>query len=353
MSIRTSGDDSVAAIVVTYNRKQLLAECIDVLLAQSYPVDRIYIVNNCSTDGTVDMLRDKGYLSDNRIQLLSLRRNVGGAGGFYMGMKTATQTDDACKYLWIMDDDAIPERDALEELIHAADRLGGNTGSLVAESTVSSKVQEAGGGVTQDSSAAKPAHAFSFLASSVHGINGEPMNVPNLMTRKSGNGYKDWYRHLGDGMVEIRDATFVSLLIPTDAVRTCGLPCKEYFIWGDDSEYTMRLIRHYGKAYMVGASRICHKREGAVGLDIRLETSPDRIRLYRYFFRNNIINRYIYESRLELLRFTLSGVRDALMSLVTEHGLLKAVTVARGMAAAVRDCGRVRSYIEGSIKSDR
>lgn len=42
----------VHAVVVTYNRKKLLEECVNAVLKQSYPVDKLIIIDNNSTDGT-------------------------------------------------------------------------------------------------------------------------------------------------------------------------------------------------------------------------------------------------------------------------------------------------------------
>lgn len=47
-------EKSICAVVVTYNRKDLLLNCLQALQAQSYPPSHIVVVNNTSTDGTVD-----------------------------------------------------------------------------------------------------------------------------------------------------------------------------------------------------------------------------------------------------------------------------------------------------------
>ena len=50
----------VSAVIVTYNRKKLLYENIKMLLCQTYKIDKIYVVDNCSTDGTYEFLREQG-----------------------------------------------------------------------------------------------------------------------------------------------------------------------------------------------------------------------------------------------------------------------------------------------------
>lgn len=254
----------VFAVVVTYNRKALLAECLDAILNQSYEVSKIVVVNNNSTDGTSDFLKEKGYLDNSLIELLNLPENIGGAGGFYEGMKFSRDYSDKPDFVWIMDDDTIPTKNCLEELIKANEAID---------------------------------EEVSFLASAVRGMNNEAMNVPKI-ARKQFSKYTDWYSHLDIGLAQIVKATFVSLLINMKAIDKCGLPWKEFFIWGDDSEYTQRVIRDFGPAYMVGKSLAIHKRVGSDELSLVKEKNPNRIKMYFYYYRNNLIGFWEYETAL-------------------------------------------------------
>ncbi|MCD7883710.1 MAG: glycosyltransferase family 2 protein [Lachnospiraceae bacterium] len=252
----------VQAVVVTYNRKELLTECIDAILAQTVPVEKLILIDNNSTDGTEDYLRKKKYLDNSVIKYIRLPENIGGAGGFHEGMKVARE--DEPDWVWIMDDDVLPTETCLEELLHAREVIDGKV---------------------------------SFLASAVRGSNDEAMNVPKI-NRKQFMSYTDWYRYLNEGIVQIVKATFVSLLINIEAIRQCGLPWSEFFIWGDDSEYTQRVIRDYGPAYMVGKSQAIHKRVGSDELSIVKEQNVKRIPMYFYYYRNNLIGFWEYEGAL-------------------------------------------------------
>lgn len=252
----------ICAVVVTYNRKELLQECIDAILKQTYEIAKVIILDNNSNDGTEELLKERGYLDNQRVVYTKLSENTGGAGGFHFGMKKAAEFDP--DWMWIMDDDVVPNIDCLEELIKATQQVK---------------------------------HDISFLASSVRGMNDEPMNVPKVL-KDSANQYVDWYKYLEYGLVQIYKATFVSLLINNNAVKKCGFPWKDFFIWGDDSEYTQRIIRDYGPAYMVGKSQVTHKRVGSDSLSIVKETNKNRLRLYFYYYRNNLIGYWEYESIL-------------------------------------------------------
>lgn len=244
---------TVQAVVVTYNRKEILLECIEAILKQTHEVNSVIIVDNNSTDGTEECLRSKGYLANPIIQYLKLKENIGGAGGFHEGMKAAR--GKKADWVWIMDDDVIPNTTALEELLRASQKIN---------------------------------ESPSFLASAVRGLNNEAMNVPKL-SKKQFMSYVDWYQYLDEGIVQIVKATFVSLLINGKAIEKCGLPWKEFFIWGDDSEYTQRIIRDYGPAYMVGKSIVIHKRASSDALSIVKEENVKRIQMYFYYYRNNLI----------------------------------------------------------------
>ena len=103
--------ERVCAVIVTYNRKALLKECLEAVLAQTRPPDHVLVVDNASTDGTAEMLREEFP----QVEVLRLPENQGGAGGFHEGMKRAYE--EGFDWLWLMDDDTIPRPEALEALL--------------------------------------------------------------------------------------------------------------------------------------------------------------------------------------------------------------------------------------------
>ena len=250
----------VTAVVVTYNRLNLLKQCVEALLEQSYKDMDILIVDNKSTDGTREYLEQIAESNREKIQLLYLDENIGGAGGFHEGMKYAMRSNP--DWLWLMDDDTIPEKDACLELCKAVDVIEGKIG---------------------------------FLSSNVYGMQHECMNTPRMKFQQKGeNGYADWNIHLADSLVKVNSATFCACFVSTDAVKKVGLPIKEYFIWGDDTEYTLRLSRYYGQGWLVGKSLVLHKRANGQSLSIKKENNPNRINVYYYYVRNYLINVKLY-----------------------------------------------------------
>lgn len=105
----------IAAVVVTYNRKEMLLETLAGVAQQSRAVDRIFLINNASTDGTSQLLEEKGILEWENLEYHNLPENTGGAGGFSYGMQLAV--DEDFDWVWTMDDDVEPDHTALEKLL--------------------------------------------------------------------------------------------------------------------------------------------------------------------------------------------------------------------------------------------
>lgn len=237
----------ITAIVVTYNRKELLKENIAALLNQSYQCD-VIVVDNGSTDGTEELLKSH---HDNRILYHNTGENLGGAGGFAYGVKLAEEK--GYKYFWIMDDDSIPDKDALNSLVKKADYLKGD---------------------------------FSFLASIVYWTDGKlfPMNVPEIIFKNKMQAKVDLIREYK--IVPISAGSFVGCYVNSQISKEVGLPIAEFFIYGDDDEYTKRL-RRVKPAYLDLDSKIVHKAPSNKGADIAT-ASVDRIERFYYQSRNGM-----------------------------------------------------------------
>jgi len=112
--------EKIAAVVITYNRKELLKECLDALLSQTYPLDSIILIDNASTDGTPEFLKENGYLENPKIDYLRLSENTGSSGGYYIGIKRAYEK--GFDWIWPMDDDCKPLRETLKVLLETAQK---------------------------------------------------------------------------------------------------------------------------------------------------------------------------------------------------------------------------------------
>ncbi len=195
---------NVQAVVVAYNRRDLLGEALTAISSQSRPLDGLHVVDNASTDGTSAMVADR--FPD--AVLHTLPTNTGGAGGFAAGIAFALA--DGADVVWLMDDDTVPSLTALEELVRAHDEYAGPTPAGVASKVVWTDGRD------------------------------HPMNTPRA---RPGASRTDFAAATAIGCVPVRSASFVSFLIASDAVRTVGLPEADFFLWNDDFEFTTRLLR--------------------------------------------------------------------------------------------------------------
>ncbi|MGO3886668.1 MAG: glycosyltransferase, partial [Mycetocola sp.] len=105
----------VVAVVVAFNRRELVTETLDSLFSQSRPVDAVIVIDNGSSDGTSDLVAER-YPG---ARLITLDRNTGGAGGFAIGMERALTVENA-DWVWVMDDDTVPSETALDALLRTA-----------------------------------------------------------------------------------------------------------------------------------------------------------------------------------------------------------------------------------------
>lgn len=205
----------ISTIIVTYNRKQYLERCLNAVLAQTRLPEALYIIDNASTDGTPEMLKDKGYLANSRIKYVRLEHNSGGSGGFYEGMKRAY--DDGAEWLWIMDDDGFPEQHCLEALLkhkEKADILC----SLCVSDTDPAKLSF---GVTDPK------------------IEEEYTTVAESQAKSK------------DGILDFVGNAFNSLLIKRSVCQKSGFPDPRLFMRGDEFEYYARCAHNGTKAITV------------------------------------------------------------------------------------------------------
>ena len=240
--------NNVVAVVVTYNRIEMLKKCISAIENQTYSCD-ILIVNNASTDNTEEWIVSYSKSKDNIIYY-NTGENIGGAGGFNYGMRKAVEA--GYDYVWVMDDDCIPNTDALEKLMNADKILGGPEN-------------------------------YGYLSSVVLWTDGTECKMNRQKIRKA---YYENVHYLKDSIIQVEQSTFVSLLFSAQTIKKVGLPIKDFFIWGDDIEYTRRItVRNSMNSFMVGSSQVVHAMKENTGSSIATDV-PERINRYRYAFRN-------------------------------------------------------------------
>ena len=191
----------ITAVVVTYNRCELLKKGIESLRRQKR-LEEIIVVNNGSIDGTADWLSCQSDLT------VITPENVGGSGGFYTGIKVAY--DDGADWIWCMDDDVFPRPDCLDHLLDEAQKYSyEQIGILSPRRIMDDKV------FTHEFRR----YDFSNPVGSMHA-----MKLTGDETKPT----------------EIVGCDFEGPLISRAVVSKIGLPNKDLFIFCDDTDYCLR-----------------------------------------------------------------------------------------------------------------
>lgn len=190
----------VVSLTVTYNRLDKLKQNVEHLLQQTKRLDRIYIVDNASTDGTAEYLCSLKKQHP-EIVCLRMKQNTGGSGGFSAGIRKAYE--DGADFIWGMDDDAYPEPEALKVLLEAYQETDGNCAMW---------------------------------------------SNCNEDTDFDATGRK-----------EVDSWMFVGFLLPRKLIAELGFPHKDFFIYYDDAEYAYRLRKHGYRIIKVRDSVVKHQ----------------------------------------------------------------------------------------------
>lgn len=263
----------VHAVVVTYNRRELLADCLGALAGQTYPVRHVLVVDNASTDDSEAYVRAR-LPHGLHVEWLRMARNGGGAEGFHAGVAHAREGD--ADWLWLMDDDCVPPPTCLDDLLASPKSADPETAALAP------------------------------LVVTPEG-DSMPLNRGWLRPR--------WFRsplvglspeHDAGAEVAIDFASLVGPLVRSDAARATDPPRREFFIWFDDLEWMLRLGQ-VGRVWLVPSAKIVHK-------DVRQLSSLSFLALVREFARG-----YPFEARWKriygLRNMIWTGRRHGFMSL--------------------------------------
>lgn len=208
----------IAAVVVTYNRLELLKKCIESIRNQTRSLDEIIVVNNSSSDGSLEWL-----IQQNDLTVIT-QENSGSAGGQHTGIKTAYEK--GYDWIWCMDDDCFPEFSSLEILVKLSD---------LKYSGVCPIVRSKNGNIQH-------LHRGNFEKKV-----SKFFTLQNPVTNQTKENLK----------IKIDFASFVGLMINARAITLVGLPKKELVIFHDDVEYCLRLIK-YGIILLDTSTSIFH-----------------------------------------------------------------------------------------------
>lgn len=192
----------IAAVIVTFNRLNLLKKVIESIRRQTVQPNAVIVVDNGSTDGTEEWLAREPGLTVIR------QKNVGGAGGFHTGIKYAYE--HAFDWIWCMDDDVWPRPDCLQHLL---ENDHDSVGILCPKRIQNGKT------------------IFTEIVK---------FNLANPFADIKKIRLKELF--VGKKAIEIEGMSFEGPLIKNEVVARIGYPEKELFLFYDDTDYSYRAV---------------------------------------------------------------------------------------------------------------
>ncbi|NYR08865.1 glycosyltransferase family 2 protein [Psychrobacter sp. BI730] len=271
----------ICAVVVTFNRKVLLKNTLDQLVSQTENIDKIFLIDNASSDDTKFMLESEGFLDRDDISYHLLENNTGGAGGFYEGMKRAFEY--GADWIWLMDDDGYPEsKECLKELLKACSDFD-VFGPLVLSNEKNGET------------------AFPFVIKNYSGIIDDREKARDFSEKR-----KD-YSFIPDSL-----CPFNGVLVSREVVEKVGLPKPELFIWGDEMNYWMRCVNANFRIATITSCYFLHPQAESNSVKTffgskYFDDPPSPLKLYCYC-RNHIYNVKTLKSRKYIITFSFKTV---------------------------------------------
>ena len=200
--------ETVAVVIVTFNRADLLVRMLDALAQQTHRPDAVFVIDNASVDHTRDVLGR----NDLPLRITHLDENLGGAGGFHLGTQQAF--DAGFDRIWLVDDDVVPAPDCLA-LLMAED-----------EACVMSVREDTAGRLVE-----KAATRFD-------------LRNPLAIKPKTAMVETDYgSRAAMPARVELQNVAFEGFMFRREVVDAIGLPDASYFIFYDDVDFAVRARR--------------------------------------------------------------------------------------------------------------
>lgn len=233
------GKADVCVTIVTYNRAEYLQKLLEALWVQTYDIKTVIIVDNASSDGTDCLLKNNGYIDEaikgkttkfkkSGIEVLYYLSewNTGGSGGFYKALDIAQS--GKYDYVWIMDDDVLPEANCLEILI--------NSLSDTSRVAIPNRGDE-----RYDDYAIQ---SYDLINPFLFHVNECKRNVVNS-------------KEMTEKIIYVEDMAFEGPLMSFNILQKVGLPNKDLFILFDDTEYAHRILQFTKISFVKDA--ILHK----------------------------------------------------------------------------------------------
>lgn len=253
--LRSTNTVPIGVVVLNYNRLNYTLECMESLLLAHPAPGELVLVDNGSTDGSVNEF-SKRYGSSSRITLLLLNKNTGYAGGMNRGIRELLKNKEI-KVILLLNNDTVVQSDFLGPLMNC---LEDGTGYCIATPKI----------LYDDRVTIWSTGAWIFY--------------PLLFSLQS-KGKQDGFQFDSPG--KINYVTGAAMTVKREVFEKIGLFDEEYFAYVEDVDFCKRAVDAGFRLCYCYKSIIFHKAAATLG-----EFNPCRIYLNvrnkAYFIKKNI-----------------------------------------------------------------
>jgi len=237
----------VVVLLLNWNNSRDTNECLESLRGVEYDDWNVIVLDNASTDGSVERIRGRFP----EVEIMKLGENLGFAGGNNAGIRAALER--GAEYVWLLNNDTTVAPETLRAMVEKAeaDPKVGAVGSAIYSAAEPERLQAWGGGYV------------------------------NFLLGRS----RHYLRPVPDERIGF--LTAASLLLRRSALESLGLHDDRFFMYWEDADYCFRLRSAGWRLAVAGNSKVWHKEQGSVGKQSALLDTYFNRSAARFFEKNS------------------------------------------------------------------
>lgn len=237
---------NIFMVTVTYgNRFNLLKQVIDASLSEG--VKKVIVVDNASQEESRKQLQEYERAND-KIKVIYLDENLGSAGGYKRGIEEA-YNDKECEFIWLLDDDNVPQKGALNSLVKFWQKNSFNPEEVALLSYREVCHPDYRDAIYENDSSIILGKKNSFDGFHIIDLPKKVKKLLRYIFRIKENSHSGGNSKKLTGVVSI--GYYGGLFFQKRLINKIGLPNEEYFTYADDTEWTYRLTLSGGKIFLL------------------------------------------------------------------------------------------------------